>query len=323
MAEYVMPPEMEAFVEACGDVAMDNFDPAAFEADPSAAFADTMGAVMDFMGDSGMPPEMMGNFQDVAQGCFDQYMGDNPDAAPMDAFDAVGAGIDHHMADMPPDMPCADMAGEMPPPPGDFGPFMDECPPCGSFPGGESYDPGAHPHEGGMADMMGPPPGDMAGPPPGEGGPPPGDMAGDQDQWTRTRWTSSIWIWGQDQWTADQVDRVIWLVSQDQWTADQVVLIHYLDQENLHRQVDQMDHLQELTWMVMECLLLLQVIWVEMDPMGPPPDDMGQMHSHMDDAGAHHQPGPEGPEGPPPGADMDGDGMAPPPPPDDPSDDVV
>ena len=181
MAEYVMPPEMEAFVEACGDVAMDNFDPAAFEADPSAAFADTMGAVMDFMGDSGMPPDMMGNFQDVAQGCFDQYMGDNPDAAPMDAFDAVGAGIDHHMADMPPDMPCADMAGEMPPPPGDFGPFMDECPPCGSFPGGESYDPGAHPHEGGMADMMGPPPGDMAGPPPGEGGPPPGDMAGGPD----------------------------------------------------------------------------------------------------------------------------------------------
>ena len=182
MAEYVMPPEMEAFVEACGDVAMDNFDPAAFEADPSAAFADTMGAVMDFMGDSGMPPEMMGNFQDVAQGCFDQYMGDNPDAAPMDAFDAVGAGLDHHMADMPPDMPCADMAGEMPPPPpGDFGPFMDECPPCGSFPGGESYDPGAHPHEGGMADMMGPPPGDMAGPPPGEGGPPPGDMAGGPD----------------------------------------------------------------------------------------------------------------------------------------------
>ena len=31
----------------------------------------------------------------------------------------------------------------------------------------------------------------------------------------------------------------------------------------------------------------------------------------------------KGPEGPPPGADMDGDGMAPPPPPDDPSDDVV
>ena len=29
---------MEAFVEECGNVAMDNFDPAAFEADPSAAF---------------------------------------------------------------------------------------------------------------------------------------------------------------------------------------------------------------------------------------------------------------------------------------------
>ena len=232
MAEYVMPPEMEAFVEACGDVAMDNFDPAAFEADPSAAFADTMGAVMDFMGDSGMPPEMMGNFQDVAQGCFDQYMGDNPDAAPMDAFDAVGAGIDHHMADMPPDMPCADMAGEMPPPPGDFGPFMDECPPCGSFPGGESYDPGAHPHEGGMADMMGPPPGDMAGPPPGEGGPPPGDMAGgpgpgdmgpdqmdllqeiwDQDQ--MDQWDLLQAIWDQDQ--TDQWDQMIW--DQDQWTS--------------------------------------------------------------------------------------------------------
>ena len=62
MAEYVMPPEMEAFVEACEDVAMDNFDPAAFEADPSAAFADTMGAVMDFMGDSGMPPRYDGKF---------------------------------------------------------------------------------------------------------------------------------------------------------------------------------------------------------------------------------------------------------------------
>ena len=161
MAEYVMPPEMEDFMEACGDVAMDNFDPAAFEADPSAAFSDTMGAVMDFMGESGMPPDMMGDFQDIAQGCFDQYMGDNPDAAPMDAFDAVGAGIDHHMADMPPDMNCADMAADMPPMPTDFGGFMGECPPCGGFPGGDNYDPAAHPHEGGMADMMGPPPGDI------------------------------------------------------------------------------------------------------------------------------------------------------------------
>ena len=46
---------------------MDNFDPAAFEADPSAAFADTMGAVMDFMGESGMPTDMMGDFQDIAR----------------------------------------------------------------------------------------------------------------------------------------------------------------------------------------------------------------------------------------------------------------
>ena len=276
MAEYVMPPEMEAFVEACGDVAMDNFDPAAFEADPSAAFADTMGAVMDFMGDSGMPPEMMGNFQDVAQGCFDQYMGDNPDAAPMDAFDAVGAGIDHHMADMPPDMPCADMAGEMPPPPGDFGPFMDECPPCGSFPGGDSYDPGAHPHEGGMADMMGPPPGDMAGPPPGEGGPPPGDMAGGPGcQWTAGPGPDGPPPGDMGPGPMDllQVDMGPWSQDQDhqgtssrrygtrtRWTSsrwDQVVLIHYLDQV-------------------------------------PPP--------------------PGGPDGPPPGADMDGDGMPPPPP---------
>ena len=177
-----MPPEMEDFMEAAGDVAMDNFDPAAFEADPSAAFADTMGAVMDFMGDAGMPPDMMDGFNDIATGVFDQYMGDNPDAAPMEAFDAVGAGIDHQMADMAPDMPAADMAGEMPPPPEDFGAFIDECPPCGSFEGGEGYDAAAHPHEGGMADMMdtyGPPPGDMAGPGPDAGGPPPGDMAGE------------------------------------------------------------------------------------------------------------------------------------------------
>ena len=232
---------MEAFVEACGDVAMDNFDPAAFDADPSAAFADTMGAVMDFMGDSEMPPEMMGNFQDVAQGCFDQYMGDNPDAAPMDAFDAVGAGIDHHMADMPPDMPCADMAGEMPPPPGDFGPFMDECPPW-LIPGGESYDPGAHPHEGGMADMMGPPPGDMAGPPPGEGGPPPGDMAGGPDMPP----------------PGDMGPGPDGPPPGDMGPGGQ---IHYLDQVNLPLQVDQMGLLLELIWMATEWLHRLQVIW--------------------------------------------------------------
>ena len=41
-------------------------------------------------------------------------MGDNPDAAQW-MRDAVGAGLDHHMADMPPDMNCADMATDMPP----------------------------------------------------------------------------------------------------------------------------------------------------------------------------------------------------------------
>ena len=48
------------------------------------------------------------------------------------------------MADMPPDMNCADMAADMPPMPDDFGSFMNECPPCGEFPGGENYDPAAH-----------------------------------------------------------------------------------------------------------------------------------------------------------------------------------
>jgi hypothetical protein len=43
--------------------------------------------------------------------------------------------------------------------------------------------------------------------------------------------------------------------------ADQVVLTHYLDQVNLHLQVDQMDLLQELTWMVTVCLHLHRVTW--------------------------------------------------------------
>ncbi len=176
MANYDMPPEMADFVEGCESVAMDAFDPATFEADPSAAFADTMGAVMDYMGECGMPPEMMSQFQDVATGCFDSYMGENPDAAPMECFDVVGAGIDLHMGDMPPDMNCADMAEDFPPPPEDFGEFINECPPCGSFEGGENFDPGAHPHCGGMADMIGgpgdmPPQGDMGSGPDGPQGP--------------------------------------------------------------------------------------------------------------------------------------------------------
>ena len=55
--------------------------------------------------------------------------------------------------------------------------------------------------------------------------------------------------------------------------------------------------------------------------MGPPPDDMGGMHSHMDDAAAHspQDPGPGTPD--PMAGDMDGDSMMPPPPTDDPVDD--
>ena len=53
----------------------------------------------------------------------------------------------------------------------------------------------------------------------------------------------------------------------------------------------------------------------------PPMDDMGEMHTHMDDAAAH-APGDPGPGTPDPMAgDMDGDGMMPPPPTDDPVDD--
>ena len=59
MAEFVLPPEMEAFAEAAGDAAMGPFQAADFDADPSAAFSDGMGAAMDFMSDAGMPTEMM------------------------------------------------------------------------------------------------------------------------------------------------------------------------------------------------------------------------------------------------------------------------
>ena len=55
------------------------------------------------------------------------------------------------------------------------------------------------------------------------------------------------------------------LVTIALFLAVEVVLMPHLDLEKLDRPVDQMDHLQELTWMVMECLLLHQVIWVEMD----------------------------------------------------------
>ena len=175
MAEFVLPPEMEAFAEAAGDAAMGPFQAADFAADPSAAFSEGMGAAMDFMTDAGMPPDMMANIADVAQGAFDAHMAANPDSPPMDAFDAVGGALDFPMAEFPADMPCMDMAGDFPPPPEDFGPMMDGAPPYGDFPGGPEFDAAAMPDAwdpGPMTDMgMAP-----EGPPPGEGGPPPGDM---------------------------------------------------------------------------------------------------------------------------------------------------
>ena len=226
MAEFVLPPEMEAFAEAAGDAAMGPFQAADFAADPSAAFSEGMGAAMDFMADAGMPPDMMANIADVAQGAFDAHMAANPDSPPMDAFDAVGGALDFHMADFPADMPCMDMAADFPPmPPEDFGPMMDGAPPYGDFPGGPEFDPGAMPdawEPGPMTDMgeMGP-----EGPPPGEEwdllqvyGPGPGPPPGDMDQGTRsmpppppgdmgpggdgTNGTSSRVTW--DQWTSSR-----------------------------------------------------------------------------------------------------------------------
>ena len=191
MAEFVLPPEMEAFAEAAGDAAMGPFQAADFNADPSAAFSEGMGAAMDFMADAGMPPDMMANIADVAQGAFDAHMAANPDSPPMDAFDAVGGALDFHMAEFPADMPCMDMAGDFPPPPEDFGPMMDGAPPYGDFPGGPEFDPGAMPgtwEPGPMTDM---PPGDFDMPegttdmpPPGDIGPggPNQDMGPPQDQ---------------------------------------------------------------------------------------------------------------------------------------------
>ena len=58
--------------------------------------------------------------------------------------------------------------------------------------------------------------------------------------------------------------------------------------------------------------------------MPPPPEgDMGEMHTHMDDAAAQGSMGPEGDMPPPPEGDMPMDDM-PPPPADDPAgDDIV
>jgi len=81
-------------------------------------------------------------------------------------------------------------------------------------------------------------------------------------------------IWDQDQMARL---RVIW--DQDQTDHHQVkedpLQETWLDQDQTdqwdHRQVDLMDHLRELTWMVMECLHLHRVIW-----------DQDQTDQHLD-----------------------------------------
>ena len=93
---------------------------------------------------------------------------------------------------------------------------------------------------------------------------------GEPDQWTVDQGRPG----NQDQWTVDQGE-TLW-ANQDQWTADQVVLIHYLGQVNLLLQVDQMDS----SGADMDGDGMAPPPPPEGDMAGPPPDDMGEMHSH-------------------------------------------
>ena len=385
MAEFVLPPEMEAFAEAAGDAAMGPFQAADFNADPSAAFSEGMGAAMDFMSDAGMPPDMMNMIQDICQGGFDAHMAANPDSSPMDAFDAVGGAVDMYLADFPADMPCMEMmdAG-MPPMPPDMGEFMDTCPPYGDFPGGDNFDAANMPDswepgpmtgdmntfadapdtsdplagDSGIPDPAtldtgdplaggpdgpgfdmpegttdGPPPGDMAGnpnegmmgpdnPQPGfdmpEGttdGPPPGDMAGDP-----------------------AIDPATGMAPQppegpgEGGYDDGPAPMDYPPDGPPPGEPGGPDPLFGEGGPAGGPPPGEPGGPPPGDPMGPPPgmdmdgdgmpppppDGMGDMHTHMDDAGAH-----QGPEGPPPGdpGPMPGDMPADmPPPPDDPND---
>jgi hypothetical protein len=293
MAEFVLPPEMEAFAEAAGDAAMGPFQAADFNADPSAAFSEGMGAAMDFMSDAGMPPDMMNMIQDICQGGFDAHMAANPDSSPMDAFDAVGGAVDMYLADFPADMPCMDMmdAG-MPPMPPDMGEFMDTCPPYGDFPGGDNFDAANMPdtwEAGPMTDMGpggmgpdGPPPGDMGPGGMGPDGPPPGmDMDGDGMPPPPPGGEGPDPLFGEGGPAGGPPPG-------DMPPGDPM------------GQPGPMDGGPGAPGDM------------------PPPGDMADMQSHMDDAGAH-----QGPEGPPPGdpGPMPGDMPADmPPPPDDPND---
>ena len=317
MANIELPPEMEAFAEACGDAAMGPFNAADFDADPSAAFSDGMGAAMDFMSDAGMPTEMMDAIQELGSAAFDAHMSANPESSPMEAFDAVGGAVDMYMADFPGDMPCADCAMDMPPMPGDMGGFMDTCPPYGDHPGGENFDMGAMPdhYPGPMSDMgpggpaIDPETGMAPQPPEGQGeggyddGPAPAagdDMGPNQDM-------------GPAPGSAAAGDNMG--PNQDMGPGGPDPLFGEGGPAGGPPPGDMGPPPGDMG-----------------DHMGPPPGDMGPggpdmppppdgmegMQTAMDDAGAHH--GPEGPPpgdmGPAPGADMPD---MPPPPEDDPN----
>ena len=148
MADFTtLPPELMDLGDAAGTAAFDAMQ-------GGGSFDECMTAAMDVMTEGGMPPEIMANMADTAQGAYNDFMAENPGASAAEAFDAVTEVMDTHL-DGCPDGPCTDFGPDMPPVP-EMGPGADAPPP--------------------------PPPGDLAGapegPPPGEGGPPPGDMAG-------------------------------------------------------------------------------------------------------------------------------------------------
>ena len=192
-------------------------------------------------------------------------MGDNQSTTPMDAFDAVGAGIDHHWR-YPPDIPCADMAENAAT--RWFWTFYGRMSSMWLISGGEITH-WSHAwrrygwHDGTTSRHM-------AGPPQ-EDGPPPGDMAGGPDMRPQecglgqdghlrrygTRWCRSI-IW--TRWTSPQVDQMGLLLGWYGWRR---------------------------------MAPPPQVIWdQDQTANGTSARWYGEMHSHMDDAGAHHGPGP-------------------------------
>ena len=173
MADFsTLPPELMDLGDAAGIAAFDVMQ-------GGGSFDECMTAAMDVMTDGGMPPEVMMNMADTAQGAYNDFMAENPGASAAEAFDAVTEVMDTHLDECP-DGPCTDFGGDMPPVP-DMGAGADAPPPP------PPVDlPGAPGDMAGGPD--GPPPGmDMDGdgmppPPPGDMPPPPDDdpNAGDQ-----------------------------------------------------------------------------------------------------------------------------------------------